>query len=422
MSKFNDEVVSKEVLETLTKDLNFNLPDVNLDNISLDDINVEIPTELLNELKQAPTQINIDTLTKPEIGGDATFDRLMYAVKIHLKEEVDKGRITGSEYANAYVTMAGNAMQSAVQYELNRYQTNYQAILSHINAITAIIEAKCKLASSKVELATAKVMYASSVAQANNHRATYADTVMNLGIKDANYGLVNAQKDSVDATVIREDSVSAQQIKLIASQKDSTDAAVVRENSLSAQQIKLMESQKNSTDAAIIRDNNVSEQQIKLMGSQKASTDASVVRDDRVADENIKVSEKQIEQMGQNIEASKASVIRDDSVSAQQISLMGSQKASIDASVIRDDSVSAQQIRLMGSQKDSIDAAVIRENNLTDQQIKSYIIKDKRECAKIYSDSYITNLSVDAGMKVPDSMTDTNISSVMNSLRQASGL
>lgn len=265
MSKFNDEVVSKEMLETLTRDLNFNIPDIDLDNISLDDLDIEIPTELLDALKQSQTQINIDTLTKPEIGGDATFDRLMYAVKIHLKEEVDKGRITGSEYANAYVTMAGNAMQSAVQYELNRYQTNYQAILSHINAITAIIEAKCKLASSKVELATAKVMYASSVAQANNHRATYADTVMNLGIKDANYGLVNAQKDSIDA-------------------------------------------------------------------------------------------------------------------------------------------------------------AVIRENNLTDQQIKSYIIKDKRECAKIYSDSYITNLSVDAGMKVPDSMTDTNISAVMDSLRQASGL
>ena len=77
---------------------------------------------------------------------------------------------------------------------------------------------------------------------------------------------------------------------------------------------------------------------------------------------------------------------------------------------------------LVNAQKDSIDAAVIRENNLTDQQIKSYIIKDKRECAKIYSDSYITNLSVDAGMKVPDSMTDTNISAVMDSLRQASGL
>lgn len=315
MSKFNDEVVSKEMLETLTRDLNFNIPDIDLDSISLDDLDIEVPTELLDALKQSPTQINIDTLTKPEIGGDATFDRLMYAVKIHLKEEVDKGRITGSEYASAYVTMAGNAMQSAVQYELNRYQTNYQAILSHINAITAIVEAKCKLASSKVQLATAKVMYASSVAQANNHRATYADTVMNLGIKDANYGLVNAQKDSVDA-----------------------------------------------------------------------------------------------------------SVIRDDSVSAQQIRLMGSQKDSIDAAVIREDAVSAQQIKLMVSQKDSIDASVIRENNLTDQQIKSYIIKDKRECAKIYSDSYITNLSVDAGMKVPDSMTDTNISAVMDSLRQASGL
>ena len=265
MSKFNDEVVSKEMLETLTRDLNFNIPDIDLDSISLDDLDIEIPTELLDALEKSPTQINIDTLTKPEIGGDATFDRLMYAVKIHLKEEVDKGRITGSEYASAYVTMAGNAMQSAVQYELNRYQTNYQAILSHINAITAIVEAKCKLASSKVQLATAKVAYATSVAQANIQRAAYADTVMNLGIKDANYGLVNAQKDSIDA-------------------------------------------------------------------------------------------------------------------------------------------------------------AVVRENNLTDQQIKSYIIKDKRECAKIYSNSYITNLSVDAGMKVPDSMTDTNISAVMDSLRQASGL
>ena len=186
MSKFNDEVVSKEMLETLTRDLNFNIPDIDLDSISLDDLDIEIPTELLDALKQSPTQINIDTLTKPEIGGDATFDRLMYAVKIHLKEEVDKGRITGSEYANAYVTMAGNAMQSAVQYELNRYQTNYQAILSHINAITAIID---------------------------NHRATYADTVMNLGIKDANYGLVNAQKDSIDAAVVRENNLTDQQIK-----------------------------------------------------------------------------------------------------------------------------------------------------------------------------------------------------------------
>ena len=61
MSKFNDEVVSKEMLETLTRDLNFNIPDIDLDSISLDDLDIEIPTELLDALEKSPTQINIDT-------------------------------------------------------------------------------------------------------------------------------------------------------------------------------------------------------------------------------------------------------------------------------------------------------------------------------------------------------------------------
>lgn len=68
-----------------------------------------------------------DDLTQTTISGSGTFDVLMRAFKSHLREEFDAGRITGSDYAKAYIQLTTAAMGNAVQYLLGRDSAYLQA-------------------------------------------------------------------------------------------------------------------------------------------------------------------------------------------------------------------------------------------------------------------------------------------------------
>ena len=180
VTKFSNDIDSITMLENLTKGLNFQIPDVDLDG---DGYN--LPASLIARLGQDPESITVDNLTEPRVRGDKTFDRIMYAFSIHLQEELTNGRITGADYATVYSNLASVGMQCAVQFEIGRFKQQWEGVLAQIQAIKA-----------NVELATAKVQLAIAKAQAHNMKAQYANTVAQLAIADAQYALVQQQRDS----------------------------------------------------------------------------------------------------------------------------------------------------------------------------------------------------------------------------------
>lgn len=65
---------------------------------------------------------DVSRLTTQSLSGTGVFDVLMNATKLHLKEEYDSERITGSEYTTLYLGAMTSVMQQSVQFLLNTQQ------------------------------------------------------------------------------------------------------------------------------------------------------------------------------------------------------------------------------------------------------------------------------------------------------------
>lgn len=79
---------------------------------------------------------DVTKLTTGEIDGSGIFDKMMQISLLHVKDEYDSGRISGSDYANVYLGIITSMMQSAVQYALS-----YQEI-AKLNAEIGLLRQK----------------------------------------------------------------------------------------------------------------------------------------------------------------------------------------------------------------------------------------------------------------------------------------
>ncbi len=66
------------------------------------------------------TTINVENITSGVVGGTGSFDKMATSMTSHLEKEYDAGRITGADYANAYISGLNAAMAQSVAFELQR--------------------------------------------------------------------------------------------------------------------------------------------------------------------------------------------------------------------------------------------------------------------------------------------------------------
>ena len=74
----------------------------------------------VDEKEHLHKQIPTAELTQVALDGNGVFDQLMQATAQHLKEEFDKGRIRGTEYAQAYTQALATVMQQSLEFLLQR--------------------------------------------------------------------------------------------------------------------------------------------------------------------------------------------------------------------------------------------------------------------------------------------------------------
>ena len=84
---------------------------------------------------KAQDPLTADDLTERAIGGNGMFDALMESVKVHLKEEYDKNRISGAEYTKAYIALTQSALSSSVQYLLQKDQSHWTSVNAQLKAM-----------------------------------------------------------------------------------------------------------------------------------------------------------------------------------------------------------------------------------------------------------------------------------------------
>lgn len=142
-----------------------------------------------------PTRLTNEELTTGVVAGSGTFDILMKSMKEHLKEEYDRGRITGAEYSKTYISLTTAALSTATQFLLGRDQGYWSAVLSQMQARRAEVDA----VTAKVQLEISKAELQMAYFGAQKSEADFALTKMQLANADAQFEMILKQHDQVTA-------------------------------------------------------------------------------------------------------------------------------------------------------------------------------------------------------------------------------
>lgn len=295
--------------------------------------------------KVAP--LTVEQLTTREPGGSGVFDALMDTYRIHLLEEMDKGRITGSEYTKAYIALSESAMNQAAAFLLGKDQAFWQAQSAQLQAMTA-----------RIGLETAKVQLAAVQLEALNQEANYALTKMKLATEDMDYCTSKFNLEQllpVQLGVALAQKKGAELANDVATYNIATTLPL--QTSLLTEQVEGQDLTNKSADYSLI---NLLPQQLKNLTEQETL-----------------IHEQMEAQRGQTIDT------RSDGFPVAGV--MGKQKL------------------------------------LYTQQITSYQRDAEVKAAKIFSDAWITQKTIDEGLEPPSGFTNASLDSVLAAIKTNNG-
>ena len=251
------EIEAAALLNTLTTGTSFTLPA-----IDLNDPMFEVPGDTTSALYSSITRLTNNSLTNGEIDGPGTFDALMRGFKGHLREEYEKGRITGADYTKAYIELTQGAMQHSVAFLLGREASFWAAQAAQVATIMA-----------RVQLQSEKVKVVALQYQALTAKAEYGLTAMKISSESMNYCLSKYNLEYIlpaqRETLIADAAVKTYTVSyLLPAQKLNTDADTSIKTYTASS---LLPAQKNNLDAD---HNHKLFQTAYMLPSQKSNIDA----------------------------------------------------------------------------------------------------------------------------------------------------
>lgn len=176
---FGGDSAAKIIYQNLKEEIDFEIPIVDLSDPIFD-----MPGGSDSDIYKPVSKLTNEDLTTRVVKGDGSFDALMEGTKAHLKEEYDKGRITGAEYTRAYIELTQSVMGNATQFLLGRDAAYWQAQLAQVQAITG-----------RVQLQIARVQLAQTQFDALTAKANFTLALMKLATEDVTYGAGKKQVD-----------------------------------------------------------------------------------------------------------------------------------------------------------------------------------------------------------------------------------
>lgn len=217
---------ANELITSLTAGVE--VPDLPV--VDLNDELFKFPGDENNQLFMVVERLTNEDLTTQSLTGTGTFDVLMNGFKVHLKEEYEKNRITGSEYTKAYIELTQGAMQNATQYLLGREQAYWVAQNAQIQASISL-----------VALEAAKSEYITSRYNALNAEATYAKTKMEISNLSSDFCMKEYQLANIlpEQLAMLKEQVETQRSQTMDTRRDTTNVvgSVGKQKDLYSQQI-----------------------------------------------------------------------------------------------------------------------------------------------------------------------------------------
>jgi hypothetical protein len=368
----------------------------------LDEPIFKVPAGINDDMYQVLSVPTNETLTTRQVDGQGVFDALMSSVNEHLKVEYDKGRITGAEYTRTYIALAQAAMTNAVQYALTKDQSFWQAQNAQIAAVTARVgleNARLK----HVHQTPAEIDLIQKQAAAADAQRTL--TLKQVDVATAQITLVGAQANQVG---VENNRITAQTAQITAQ-----TAQIAIENS----RINAQTTQINAQTAQVTAQTN----QIPVQTSQiQAQTALLTAQATTVPIQNAQIQAQtaQVTAQTAQIEAQTLLVTQQRLVATEQVQATIAQTA-----LIREQS-EVQRAQTLNTRLDgtTITGVLGKQRDLYNQQIEAYQRDAEVKIAKLFSDAWITQKSIDEGLVAPGQFQNETINNVLQVAKNKAGL
>lgn len=149
-----------------------------------------LPSTVGNPRYDDIPDLYVEDLTTGVVNGEGVFDKIMSSNRAHLREQYEKGLISGDQYTKAYIELTVASLSAATQFLIQGKLTYWQALTAQSEARAAEVMA----VRAAVELETAKYKLAEATYQAEMLKAQNALVQMQLSTEDAKYNLVLKQQ------------------------------------------------------------------------------------------------------------------------------------------------------------------------------------------------------------------------------------
>jgi len=312
------------LLVAINENLNVSMPYVDVTGALF-----QIPATALSDMYQEVQEPSNADMTSGVVDGTGTFDVLMASINAHLKDQFDRGRITGAEYTKAYIALTQSAMATAAQFVLTKPQAFWQAQQAQV----ATINGRIKLETSRVE--HSKAQYETETAGAN-----FAIATLKLANESQQFCVYKFQLENLFPAQVTQ---IEEQIRLTQEQVE-------------VQRAQTLDTRSDTTTIT------------GLVGKQKD------------------LLSNQINLIDEQTEVQRAQTLDTRSDTATVVGLVGKQKA------------------------------------LYTQQITSYERDAQTKAAKLFTDAWVTQKTIDEGLTAPAGFTNASLDEVLTAIKTANNL
>lgn len=389
----NFESVANSLMTSLTRDVVIDIPEVN---ISSDIFQVPYNAEMYKEIKP----ISNEDYTERKADGAGAFDAIMAGISAHLTVQYEKGRITDDDYAKAFIALTESALGNATQFLINRDASYWAAQAAQIQAITARVQLeseKARLVTAHLDALNAKSNYAISKAQ-------LAQISVDMDIK----------KYNLDNILPRE---SAKLVKEHEGMDLQNRTLLFNLNTMLPTQhetIQLeMEATRFNLDRVLPMDLDIKEYQLNQMMPKEVEVlttqIAGIVIDNQIKTFNL----------SEILPTQKAGMLADTSIKTFNLSTLMPAQVQLVKEQTEVQNAQTRDTRISGG---NVAGTLGKQKDLYSQQIDSYKRSAEFNAAKIFSDAWITQKTLDEGLTPPSSFNNSAVDAVMTGLRTKVGI
>lgn len=382
--------------------------------IDINDPTFDLPEVSLDTFEP----ISNDDLTTAVVNGSGVFDIVMKSIAAHIAVEYKSNRISGAEYTKVFIQAIETALNGSINFVLQRNQAAVQAETLKVQLATARIEAAAK----RVELA--KI-----ILDSENAKMTYALNKVRLAEADTQYcaakfnleNMLPAQKELLDNQVIGAELANS-------TAEYNLQTILPKQSTLLTSQI----GNTNANTANALKQREVLAEELEIKHAQTFDTRtdglpvAGVIGKEKLSlDKQLEMNEEQKALLREQVEATRGQTTTTRRDGTPIAGIVGSE-IQVKAKQVElvSEQVETQRANTKSTRTDGspVEGSVGKQIELQDQQIISFQKDGQLKAARLFTDAWMTNKTVDDGLATPPSFSVVEVEPILQTIKTSNGL